>query len=1214
MNDLAQFGAWVSAHVAVTAAVVGVAAFLLRNRPTARHAVGLAGLGAIVFAPLAVLWFPPVAWTFHTRPTASPLNPVSTVPFVPVRVRERIVPTVPTSRSVATPAPVSTNIVRTTPVPTVSPLVASPWKSPRIDFAALQTWLMAGWLAGGALYALRWFLGWRKLTRHVAEFEAWEIDSALEEEVCRAAGLAHLPPLFASRSIPVPVVVGHVRPVVALPVPLTRSGDREAIRDVLIHECAHVARRDPWVHLAQRVAAIVYWPHPGVMLVNAILTRAREEICDNHVLLASPPTGFARTLLEMSERLVGVPPLAAQMGLMGTRWSLESRVRGLLDPRRRLMTRTPRAGFATAVLMFVMLGMLLGGVRRSDAQAPATADTKGDKSPLRKEFNVVGRVLLAGKPVEGVEVRAFAFADGKWSVAARAKTDAEGKYRLGSVPMPRLATGATGAMPLMVATREGTVAAVAYVNSAKLEMPGATEPLTVELVLGENHGSLTGTVVDGKGQPVAGAEVFLPNSSGTPIPGLFEGKTDARGRFEIPGLRCFTLKDLESFDPKAGTGIAVTRCAVLAKHPDFALSTGWHTAIPQEIRIVMQRAALVSGVVSDDVTGRPAAGALVQAQGIARHGWQEVRADGEGRFKLSLAPDHYNVWAVVEDRMPIALKLVVADPDKPVIDARIKMVRGGYVTGRVLDASGKPITVDPAAKLRVAHYGPARPRTGAAVTSVALEANATYRLHVAPGKNYVYLMSGTAAGWVTVEDGKETTLDLVVGKHPEEEDDPELDLVAQLRREALLEQEEANGSGKPAARPAPPLKQKRADTPTGRLLDRLESQNTRQDRFTDKWLHTLKELVDLGPDAVPELIAELDSTSNDMMLRCLGFTLRAIGDKRAIPALIRAIPKTLLPPGSDMGLKATDKELAKFAQQHDVNPRDTGRDYDFGRPVREVFGALQTLSGTNFDDERVYHIFDGGTDRHRYLKQRLYHDRAVAWEAWWKQTGAALVADPAYKEVGLPPAPVAPPVPVPSETVRRKAVLQESNAVLSPPNGTLPYCWEFVDLDTGRATVLPKRFQGRAESPEVREWAIAEGYDLMGGTLPTKGAASPVHVIRPLKLTECRELPDGWWKQEKQSTTLKELRDLSKPAGEVLPRPDRVAGPIDPKGTATYLFQTVEGTVGLLYVGVDVQDDTLKEGGIAEGDHELDPVAFFKGRRFAPAWLLDETERDRSAP
>src|SRR5689334_5098651 len=59
----------------------------------------------------------------------------------------------------------------------------------------------------------------------------------------------------------------------------------------------------------------------------------------------------------------------------------------------------------------------------------------------------------------------------------------------------------------------------------------------------------------------------------------------------------------------------------------------------------------------------------------------------------------------------------------------------------------------------------------------------------------------------------------------------------------------------------------------------------------------IKKLVDIGPDAVPALCMELDRATRDVPLRLIPFTLRAIGDPRAVPALIRTIPKTLRPPG-----------------------------------------------------------------------------------------------------------------------------------------------------------------------------------------------------------------------------------------------------------------------------------------------------------------------------
>ena len=85
-------------------------------------------------------------------------------------------------------------------------------------------------------------------------------------------------------------------------------------------------------------------------------------------------------------------------------------------------------------------------------------------------------------------------------------------------------------------------------------------------------------------------------------------------------------------------------------------------------------------------------------------------------------------------------------------------------------------------------------------------------------------------------------------------------------------------------------------------------------------------------------------------MRRLGFALRAIGDPRAVPALIRAIPKTLLPSSSDYGLTVIDKELMDFMLTHDLR-KEKGREYfDLGRPVREIIGALHSLTGQHFQD------------------------------------------------------------------------------------------------------------------------------------------------------------------------------------------------------------------------------------------------------------------------
>ncbi|HEX7018502.1 MAG TPA: M56 family metallopeptidase, partial [Gemmatimonadaceae bacterium] len=199
----------------------------------------------------------------------------------------------------------------------------------------------------------------RRLMRgaETVDTEDWK---ALAAECLRATGLERPVRLLRARAASTPMAVGLWRAVILLPVAADDwSTDRR--RAVLLHEMAHVARRDC---LSQTMAAGVcalYWIHPGVWWAARRLRIERELACDDRVLAAGTPArDYAGHLLEIAYA-VGrrrTPSLAVAMARPA---QLEGRMLAVLDSRRK--RTAPRLagrfamGAATAALLMPLASL-----------------------------------------------------------------------------------------------------------------------------------------------------------------------------------------------------------------------------------------------------------------------------------------------------------------------------------------------------------------------------------------------------------------------------------------------------------------------------------------------------------------------------------------------------------------------------------------------------------------------------------------------------------------------------------------------------------------------------------------------------------------------------------------------------------------------------------------------------------------------------------------
>ena len=172
----------------------------------------------------------------------------------------------------------------------------------------------------------------------------------------------------------VAATMGTLRPVIVLGRSVVRL-PVEQLRPVLIHELAHVRRRDFMTHVLGSLAAAIYWPNPLYRWAKRHAVLERERACDDEVLnrgVAS--TLYARVLLgfvtappALNPATRGAPGL---LRLSATRKRIDSILRAGEDrcPHR------PR-GSAVAATALAALTIALGSLQLA-ASAPGTGTTR----------------------------------------------------------------------------------------------------------------------------------------------------------------------------------------------------------------------------------------------------------------------------------------------------------------------------------------------------------------------------------------------------------------------------------------------------------------------------------------------------------------------------------------------------------------------------------------------------------------------------------------------------------------------------------------------------------------------------------------------------------------------------------------------------------------------------------------------------------------------
>jgi uncharacterized GH25 family protein len=395
-----------------------------------------------------------------------------------------------------------------------------------------------------------------------------------------------------------------------LPESALRRITHDQLRDVLVHEAAHLSRGDQLVVPLQLVARAVFWPIVPIHVLNRELDCAREEVCDNFVLAARDAVSYGETLLRLAELVGNAKPLLTSVGIFNWRGKLESRIAALIGEGRDTATKAS-AGLALAVFtaLCVASGLVCSTaiVAQEDGTSAAAplASPGSEKSETRKG-TFSGRVVsIEGQPVAGARVTL----ERAELAPIETTSGPDGRFRLGPFdPMFR--------------ERSLMIDAAAYARECRTEVtvfPNIDNDLG-EIVLW--HGRrVRGQVLGVDGKPCANAAIFVKSlrhylcHTVTRI-GTWNVRTDSQGNFVTPPLPLGQAA-LQIFVP--GCRLADEYRLIVPGTSDVELGT-----------LRMEKDYPLVGLVVDE-HGKPIEGATVACFPDPR---PDVTSDKQGRFPI----------------------------------------------------------------------------------------------------------------------------------------------------------------------------------------------------------------------------------------------------------------------------------------------------------------------------------------------------------------------------------------------------------------------------------------------------------------------------------------------------------------------------------------------------------------------------------------------------
>ncbi|HVW98780.1 MAG TPA: M56 family metallopeptidase [Mucilaginibacter sp.] len=256
--------------------------------------------------------------------------------------------------------------------------------------------------------------------------------------------------LLQSGYIKVPVVVGHLKPVILFPAGLMTGLPADQVEAILLHELAHIRRNDYIINFLQNIAESVFFFNPGLLWISAVMKEERENCCDDIALAqTNNKISFVQALVSFKEYSLYQEGYAT--AFPGKKNYLMQRALRILNNKRNTPGTSEKLFFGFSILTLLILVTTVAvaqireyhpALKKSDTIEKKADRLNADKTNERNTSKRINNVDSIGMMTDIVNIkkqkahvaRKLASADKRQNGNAAKKLPSDTSDRIAAVP------------------------------------------------------------------------------------------------------------------------------------------------------------------------------------------------------------------------------------------------------------------------------------------------------------------------------------------------------------------------------------------------------------------------------------------------------------------------------------------------------------------------------------------------------------------------------------------------------------------------------------------------------------------------------------------------------------------------------------------------------------------------------------------------------------